>query len=272
MPKLSKTNNGLAMSSGISKKNKKSTKSMSDSVGLDSNAVVWKAMYEQMVQQAAEARTEAACAHAVACNKLHIPDAKWTSLVAAQKQSLLGAAAPQRLLLSLVGRPPPPPAFNSDSDSEDDEPAPQAPTKSNDKIKKKRAPQPRSAANHYCHFISPILRERGVPSSGKEGCMAVAMKQFGVLGAEYKEPFTAMRTAEIESMKSTGNKLTEEQLCELCPEGILSDYTAAKKTLAAAVATNATNAAAASTADADADADTDVDVDDNGMDEDDVNY
>jgi hypothetical protein len=50
-------------------------------------------------------------------------------------------------------------------------------------------------------------------------------------------------------MKSTGNKLTEEQLCELCPEGILSDYTAAKKTLAANAAANAAAAAPAATAD-----------------------
>jgi hypothetical protein len=256
MPTTSKTFRSWL--SGISKKKSKkstytvevpdTTRSMSDPVGLDSNAVVWKQMYEQLLSQVTDARTEAACAHAVARNKLRIPEAEWTSLVAAQKQSLLGASAPQPLLLTLAGRRPPPPPLNSDSD-DDESPPPPTSTKSNDKPKKKREPQARSAANHYCHFFSPIMRERGVPTSGKEGCMALAMKQFGALGAEYKEPFTAMRTAEIESMKSTGNKLTEEQLCELCPEGILSDYTAAKKTLAANAAANAAAAAPAATAD-----------------------
>ena len=279
MSTMSKTNNGPSKSSGISKKSKKSTKSIPaiativpDSidvlspVGRDPTALVWKAMYEQLLQQVAEARTEAACAHAVARHKFRIPESKWTRLVAAQKQSLSGTSEPQRLLLSLVGRPPPP-APNTDSDDDDDLLPPPTSTKST-KIKKKRSPQPRSAANHYCHFMSPILRFAGVPSSGTSGCMAVAMKEFAALDAEQKAPFVSMKTSETESMKSTGDRLTEAQLCEFCPDDVLSDYKAAKKALAAAVAARSATAVAATAPPADTDdADADADSDGDGMDD-----
>ena len=237
MSAKSKSNNALAAPAGIAKKSKKSKKSIPSveaieyaQVQLDSKSIVWKQMYENLLQTVSDVRTEAACCHAAAQYKYRIPEAEWHSAVASQKQSFLGLSTPQPLLLAMRGRAPRP---TPDPDSDDESPPP-PPPKSNQKVAKKpKGTKPRSANNHYLHFLNPVLRDSGMPVAGKEGCMAEAAARWKEMSAEDREPFVTMAAKDAESMKSTGARLSEEELRALCPESMRSAYDDAKASLEA---------------------------------------
>ena len=234
---------GLAAPSGIQKgkKSKKSVhvvevpgpvRSMSaPPTTMSSDAIVWKQMYDQLQKTIEDARLEAACAHAAARTKCRIPEGQWTAAVTSAKQSVTGTPVPLQIKLSGHVLTP---VANPDSDSDDDEPLPPPPTKSNQKpAKKPKRKAARSANNHYQHFVHPVLREAGCPPAGPEGCMAEANKRWKAMSDEDKAPFIRMNLQEKESMASTGNKLTEEQLRALCPEDVLAAYDTARASLEA---------------------------------------
>ena len=237
MSAKSKSNNALAAPAGIAKKSKKSKKSIPSvevsedtTVQMDSHGVVWKGMYENLLQTLSDVRTEAACCHAAAQSKYRIPEAEWHSAVASQKQSFLGLSTPQPLLLAMRGRAPRP---TPDPDSDDESPPPPPPKSNQKPAKKLKGTKPRSANNHHFHFVNPVLRDSGMPVAGKEGCLAEAAARWKEMSAEDREPFVTMAAKDTESMKSTGARLSEEELRALCPESMLAEYDDAKASLEA---------------------------------------